>query len=297
MALALRVRELFRFDRFSPRALENHFIVPEIARRDDVDQRRAKLAAVVADDIIPHLLKLHSVAPIEEIMPPTGPTRADVEELAHIVLGPDVDASAAYVAVLRERGVPMDTVFTDLLEPTARLLGEMWQRDECDFIDVTLGTARLQKLLAIFNASHDRPPVTERRQVLMATTPGEQHSFGVRMVEEVLVSSRWNVDTDYEATLESLAAAVDEQWYAVVGLTLVNGSGIDRTRDAIATIRQHSCNRAVGIMVGGPPFTENPLLAEQIGADATAVNATSAALVAQKLFDRGTLNNWEQVAA
>jgi methanogenic corrinoid protein MtbC1 len=277
--------------------LENHFIAPAIARRDDITERRAKLANIIAEDIVPHLLRIHSVAPIEEIIPPTGPNKADVEELAHIVLGPDVDASAAYITLLRERGLTMETLFTELLEPTARMLGEMWQRDECDFIDVTLGVARLQKLLALFNATHDSPALTERRQVLMATTPGEQHHFGARMVEEVLSASRWNVDTDYDATLDSLASAVSGQWYAVAGLTLVNGSGIDRMASAIATIRQHSRNPAIGIMVGGPPFVDRPWLAEQIGADATAVNATAAALVAQKLFDRGVLKNWGEPVA
>lgn len=297
MALALQVRKLFRFDRFSPRALEQQFISPEIAKRDDLAERRAKLAAIRANDIIPHLVRLHSTAPAAEILPVAGPTDAEIEELAHIVLGPDVDASAAYVMVLRDRGVPVETLFVDLLEPTARLLGQMWQRDECDFIDVTLGTARLQKLLAILNTTHDGPPVIDRRQVLLAMTPGEQHIFGLRMVEEVMVAGRWHVDTDYDATLESLAATVSEHWYAVVGLSLVNRSDLDQLRTAITAIRQHSCNPAIGIMVGGPPFLDAPELVDQVGADATAVNAISAALVAQKLFDRGTAINWGQVVA
>ena len=38
-------------------------------------------------------------------------------------------------------------------------------------------------------------------------------------------------------------------------------------------------------MVGGPMFTADPALAHDVGADATAPNAPSAVIVAQKLFD------------
>lgn len=51
-----------------------------------------------------------------------------------------------YVTVLRDCGLPMATLFVELLEPTTRYLGEMWEREECDFIDATLGVARPQKL-------------------------------------------------------------------------------------------------------------------------------------------------------
>jgi methanogenic corrinoid protein MtbC1 len=57
----------------------------------------------------------------------------------------------------------------------------------------------------------------------------------------------------------------------------------------IAELRRHSKNRRIGIMVGGPMFAANPNLAIEIGADATAVNAPAAVIVAQRLFDAAEL--------
>jgi len=45
----------------------------------------------------------------------------------------------------------------------------------------------------------------------------------------------------------------------------------------------------IGIMVGGPVFTANPELALEVGADSTAINAPTAVLLAQKLFDEVVL--------
>ncbi|MEG3177696.1 cobalamin B12-binding domain-containing protein [Sphingomonas sp. RB3P16] len=269
--------------------LETHFVAPEIYRREDVAERQAKLARIVSNEIVPRLLRLHTAvatAPsVNVVLETLAPTSADITGLADIVLGSDLEAAAAYVLVLRDRGLSMETLFLELLEPTARLLGEMWDSDECDFIDVTLGVARLQKLLAIFNNTYTLSALDERRQVLMAMTPGNEHSFGVTMVERFLLAAGWQVRTELEGTSEDIADIAKNAWFAVVGLTAGSERQLDSMRTTIAQVRRESCNQAVGIMVGGPMFTANPALADNVGADATAPNAPSAVIVAQKLFD------------
>lgn len=274
----------------SLKRLETHFIAPEFYRRDDVAERQAKLARIVSNEIVPRLLRLHAEAvpaapPAALIIETLAPTSADITGLADIVLGSDLEAAAAYVVVLRDRGLSMETLFLELLEPTARLLGEMWDRDECDFIDVTLGVARLQKLLAIFNDTYTLSALDERRHVLMAMTPGNQHSFGVKIVERFLLAAGWRVQTEFEGTSEDIAEVAKNTWFAVVGLTAGSERQLASMSTTIAQIRRESRNQAVGIMVGGPMFTANPTLAHDVGADATAPNAPSAVIVAQKLFD------------
>ena len=290
MGQASRALAKSTIDRRSLNRLETHFISPEIYLRDDVAERQAKLARIVANEIVPRLLRLHTevipaAPPVALVIETLAPTGADITGLADIVLGSDLEAAAAYVLVLRDRGLSTDTLFLDMLEPTARLLGEMWDRDECDFIDVTLGIARLQKLLAIFNDTYTLAALDERRHILMAMTPGNQHSFGVTMVERFLLAAGWQVRTELEGTSEDIAHVAKSTWFAVVGLTAGSERQLDSMRTTIAQIRRESRNQAVGIMVGGPMFTANPALAHDVGADATAPNAPAAVIVAQKLFD------------
>lgn len=290
MAQAARTSSSPAIDSQNLRRLETHFICPEIYGRDDVSARQVKLARVISSEIIPRLLRLNTqmapVAPPIEVPPgPLAPGSEEIDALADIVLGNDLEAAAAYVLVLRERGLSMSTLFIELLEPTARHLGEMWDRDECDFIDVTLGVARLQKLLAVFNDTHGIQALDTRRQVLMAMTPGDQHFFGVSMVERFLLASGWQVQTELSATSEEIADAARRRWFAVVGLTAGSERQLDVLRSTIELVRKQSLNPAIGVMVGGPMFTANPALAADVGADGTAPNAPTAVLVAQKLFD------------
>ena len=89
--------------------------------------------------------------PVETLIGALRPGNVDIDALAHIVLGDDLEAAATYVTIMRERGLSMETLYIELLEPTARFLGKMQDNDESNFIDVTIGVGRLQKLLVIFN--------------------------------------------------------------------------------------------------------------------------------------------------
>jgi methanogenic corrinoid protein MtbC1 len=281
-------------DRRGLEKLEAHFVSPEVYRRDDVAVRQARLAAVVAERIIPQLIRLHTevlpdALPVELVVEALAPSSSDISGLAHIVLGSDLEAAASYVLVLRDRGLSMETLFVELLEPAARYLGQLWDEDECDFIDVTLGVARLQKLLAMFNGSHLLPGLDTRRTVLMAMTPGDQHSFGASMVRRFLEGAGWDVESAFDRSATEIAKAASAQWYAVAGLTVGSERSLPALQETISLIRRESRNQMIGVMVGGPVFTANPALALEVGADGTAANAPTAVLMAQKLFDEMVL--------
>lgn len=277
-------------DRQSLYRFEKHFILPEIYTRPDVAVRQVDLARFISTEIVPRLLRIHTeivpdAPPIDVVIETLAPSGADIDALAHIVLGDDLEAAATYVTVLRDRGMSMETLYVELLEPTARHLGKMWDDDECDFIDVTIGVARLQNLLAIFNETYNLPEIGTRRQVLMALAPGNQHSFGATMIDRLLFSAGWQVQTEYSGNADDIADAVRRNWFAVVGLTAGSDLQLDALKSVILRIRAESQNEAIGVMVGGPMFTQNPAFADLVGADATAPNAPAAVLAAQKLFD------------
>lgn len=279
-----------RIDHHGLSQLTTHFIAPEIQQREDLATRQAKLAGLVSDEIVPRLLRLHTdvvtdAPPVTALVEALAPTRADIGGLAEIVLGTNLEAAAAYVMVLRDRGLSMEGLFVELLEPTARRLGEMWDNDECDFVDVTLGVARLQQLLAVFNETHAVPALDARRRVLMAMAPGDGHRFGVAVVERFLSAAGWQVEAEMSGDADDIVAAAHRDWFAVVGFTAGSDRQLTSLTATIAEVRKRSRNPAVGIMVGGPVFTANPALAVEVGADATALNAPTAVLVAQKLFD------------
>lgn len=232
-------------DRQALRNFETHFVSPEILRRHDVGVRQFDLARFVSDEIVPRLVRLHTDAvpnapAVEEVIEALRPNSTEIDALAHIVIGDDLEAAATYVTIMKDRGLSMETLYVELLEPTARYLGEMWDRDECDFIDVTLGVGRLQKLLAIFNETYALPQLGNRRVFLMATAPGNQHSFGASMIEKLLSAAGWQVECEYSGDVNQLVEAVSSNWFAVVGLTAGSDVQLDALKSAIVKVREQS---------------------------------------------------------
>lgn len=261
---------------------------------DDVNQRLARLARAIEGEIIPRLMLAHREAHAcdESAEPCAVVAPGDVEAFTGIVLGSDDDEALAAVESHLARGVPVETVFVELLAPTAHRLGEMWTQDRCDFTDVTLGLGRLQRVLREVSAGLSPAggavdvgePAEGARRILLLPSPGEQHTFGLVMVAELFRRAGWEVCGGPWEAASDAARLVDSEWFDVVGFSLAAEMHVDALAECIGVVRQASRNGQVGIMVGGPVFRSRPELANRVGADLTAVDGREAPLLASRFL-------------
>ncbi|GJD93471.1 hypothetical protein OCOJLMKI_0666 [Methylobacterium iners] len=251
-------------------------------------ERQLALSEVIQTDILPRLMLLHPAFALEAEKPCPKADVALVAEFTNVVLAQDAPTLFTYFTDLLSKGYSADALFLDLLAPAAALLGRLWDEDLCDFIEVTTGVARLQALLSMFHAGGGVPLSGDNRRILLMGAPGEQHTFGVAVVEQFLRSAGWQVASGLASDPRQIADLVEREWFGVVGLTLSCSSRIASLSEAITSVRHASRNRAIGVMVGGPVFLENPDLVRQVGADASAIDAPTAVLLAQMLVDLNT---------
>ena len=258
---------------------ESGFLPPLTLEIDRPDIRYTRLSGIIADHVMPRLMVLHAQA-----APSAAPRSAEIAELASLVLGPRHEAAADYVLGLRDGGVTLDDLHAELLEPTARRLGELWEEDRIDFVDVTLGMARLQRLVHAFEGLGGIAAYDEKRRVLLACAPGEQHSFGSSIVQKFLRAAGWHVWTCATQRMEEAAEIAAQEWFGVVGFSVNSDIHRGQLADAISRVRAVSVNHKVGIMVGGSAITRNPQWVEELGADGTAANGPATVILAKKLL-------------
>ena len=250
-------------------------------------ERCLALGRVVQTEVIPRLVLRHRDFVPDAPRPLPKLDLQAVADFTDLVLGPDVAPVLDAFSALIAKGYSVDHLFLDLLAPSGALLGRLWDEDLCDFLEVTTGIARLQLVLSRFRVDGDAVPIEGNRRLLLISAPGERHTFGVRIVEQFLRKADWAVSSGLSSSPEQIAELVASEWFGVVGLTLSNEAHLDPLTTAIRTVREASRNRAVGIMVGGPVFLAHPELVERVGADASAVDAATAVLLAQRLLDYG----------
>ncbi|MEQ7874381.1 cobalamin-dependent protein [Sphingomonas sp. ASV193] len=259
------------------------------------DPLRSSLAALIEGEIIPRLIASHR--PVEIVRPSSSRAVSPVEaaEFARLPLTLEADELVDRVDALLSRGVEPGSVLVDLLAPSARELGRMWEEDECSFVDVTMGLWRLQQVMR--ELAWRAPPATgasnDGPSALFSTLPGEQHSFGTLMIGEVFTRGGWRSEVLIEPTRHDLLAAVGSQPFDLVGLTVSRDCPSGELRKLVSAIRGVSHNGQVKIMIGGRLVNLDPSLADECGADGTAPDAYSALAFADRLVDAGrrlTLN-------
>ena len=215
-----------------------------------------------------------------------------VETFAGLVLARDLPRAAAYLDRLQARGVAADSLYLELLAPTARHLGNRWTDDTLDFGQVTIGLGNLHRLLRDLGPAFEAPaapgrpqspPETARRGLLVAAC-GEQHTFGLAMLTAFFRRARWVIWSGAPATPAELGAIVRDHWFDMIGLSLAYEGRLDALQSAIRRVRKMSSNPRIRIMVGGPVFIEHPDLVAQVGAEAMAVDGQQAVMRAESLL-------------
>lgn len=250
---------------------------------------QALLSTLIEGEIIPQLLAAHRGLADGDVEP--GSARIDADEVrrfAPLPLVLEADELFAHVEELLDRGVSAESIFVDLLAPSARKLGEFWEADSCDFLDVTIGLWRLQEVMreVAWRVPSIAGPLFAARTALFSPMPGEQHSFGCLMVEEVFSRAGWQTETLIEPHKRDLFNAVGARPLDVIGLTLSNDCHSGALTDLISAIRTTSMNPRILVLVGGRAINADPALADLCGADGTAPDGASALALAERLVER-----------
>ncbi|MET3890912.1 methanogenic corrinoid protein MtbC1 [Bosea sp. OAE506] len=243
---------------------------------------RADLARTIETEIIPRLMLAHRAPGV--VPRPAGAgdaitmTDADVASFAEMVVHKPLSAARAHLDGMRDRGLTAEALITTILSATARHLGVLWEQDRCTFVDVTVGLSRLQQLLRVYGPAFEvtPAPTVERGRILLAVVPGEQHTFGLAVVEEFFRRAGWHVQSEFLPSKPILIEHVRTEWFDLVGLSASGEVSAAGVTSVVTAVRAASRNKSVHIMLGGNLFVDDPALAVALGADFGARDAAEA---------------------
>ena len=240
---------------------------------------------MVESEIIPRLMLAHrdNVVSTPVVLEPGQKLGPDMTEaFARMAVTREPDSLVAFVGALLQAGVGLETIYAELLAPAARRLGEYWDEDSASFTDVTVGLGRLQQVVRAlgWKSAGEENPATLPRSALFATAPGEQHMFGLFLVEDYFRRAGWRTWVETTASMEALVESVRSHWFDVFGLSASCEIQKGELGRIIRSVRQASRNPDIFIMAGGRLFLDQPDLVTEVGADGTALSGGDALLIA-----------------
>lgn len=264
---------------------------PDIGRRHRSEDRQVRRAvqSVLEHAIVPRLMNAHrsplSISPSMAVEAAASSARqldaAHVNALVEISLRGEADQTRAFVMRLKDEGVPIESLYLDLITPVARKIGVMWEADTCDFVLVTLALLRIQQVaydLSPEFLEHGAEPSS--RRVMISPVPGSHHTLGAAMVADFFRREGWDVCSSHDLSRAELLRMVRKEWFDVVALSISAPNQLVLITALVSDIRKVSSNRGIFVMVGGPLAQSVPDLATRVGADAVTLDAKEAVDVA-----------------
>lgn len=220
-------------------------------------------------------------------------TKGDIESFTALSLDAETSTLLDFIDNCLATGSSIENIYVDLLAPAARRLGDLWDNDQTDFVDVTMGLWRLQEVLRELTLRIPPPhvPGQGQRCALFSTLPGEQHSLGTLMVAECFLRAGWGAEVLMEPTQAELTAKIVNEHYDMVGLTISKDCPTGTLTGLIRTIRSVSRNSGIRIMIGGRFVNMQTELVDQCGADGSAVDAVSAVQFANRMVPLNASND------
>jgi methanogenic corrinoid protein MtbC1 len=167
-----------------------------------------------------------------------------------------------------------------VLVSAQRELGRLWQRGEIHVGEEHLGSRLTEEILMrLSSQGADR---LAGKRVVVASTSGDLHEIGARMVAYRLERQGWDVRfLGANVPSDDLSLALQELRPHVLALSVTLGLHL---RGAAAIIAQaHALDPCVPVLLGGPALQLDPELWRTLGADGVAQDAVTAEREARRL--------------
>ncbi len=241
-----------------------------------------QLGRTIENELIPRLMLAFDTTPESKAATAAVPLSDHVTPFVQLLIEQDAPVAARYVETLRAEGIPIATLYLDLLAPAARRLGDLWEDDACSFADVTIGVCRMHQVLLEFTRCFDATGKSggNSRSALIVPAPGEQHTFGLFMVMEFLRRDGWTCYSGTPATRQDFLKLARSEDFELIGLSISADRHLQEARQLIRDLKRRSNAK---VLVGGRCILDRPELVNELGADAMARDGRETVRVVNEL--------------
>jgi methanogenic corrinoid protein MtbC1 len=254
-------------------AVPEHFATDSSVRKRPADCRggldapdgsalKGRLRELIGAEVLPRLFQTNRA----RTGPETGAKPAPVEpaKLARLLIAGRNDEFRSEICEYLASGIPPLVVMTQVLAPTARELGRLWDNDESDLIDMQRACGALKRWIGEIAPLTGGPTPVKPPSILLQAAPGEWHTLGVDIAEAGFRRVGWRVA---RGEARGFHADLAREWRDVLGFSLSCDRHVEALTKAIFEARMASRNPRLLVVVGGPIFAERPNIAQNIGAD------------------------------
>ncbi|WP_112324021.1 cobalamin B12-binding domain-containing protein [Oceanibium sediminis] len=207
------------------------------------------------------------------------------DALVAMALQGRIDQAKSELRALHEAGTPYEHLQLGLLATAAERLGALWETDNLSFVDVTIATGTLQRLMHFIAIDLDKGPLLagRTRSILIFPEPGAEHTFGAATAARFFERAGWDVHYVPDSDRATLRDIVRNRPVDVLGVSLSRADHAPRAGALVAELRAASRNPDLAAIAGGSAVVRQPSLITELNVDAALAAIRTAPLQADEM--------------
>lgn len=216
----------------------------------------------------------------------------------------EVVRSGVRASALREflrREIPADEpeILTILfIEAAARLLGRKWSDDDCDFVDVTIGAARIQEIIRLLSFEFRSQQARTWAPLVVQIIPiGEQHTLAQHILGLLFDAMGWSnqIMEGKDLRGSELRSAIKRADMVCIGWS--NHRLKQGVQDIVTTVRSLTPGVRIPIVAGGGAALDYVDFLVGLGIDCICDSVYSAARICEKFHELESLGHQAQASS
>lgn len=231
-------------------------------------------------------LEEHPTAWIPEDRETPGEASDAVRKLVTILLTGDLAAARSCIREEVGRGMPLDAIFVDLVQPALYEIGKGWEKGRLSAAQEHLASALVARLLASLG---DTAAASTGRVAIVTTAPTETHEFGAWMVADILRAEGWDVRyLGAQLPVSEILQFARMVEPALIAVSVTLEIHLPSLRELVQALREEDLMSNTPVLVGGQAFGSGDRIWRSAGADAIARDAREVAAVARSLVENAS---------
>jgi len=160
----------------------------------------------------------------------------------------------------RRQGHGLADIYLQGITGSAKLIGELWAKDELDFVNINIAFSRLHRALHDFSTEFLAEGGSESNglSLLLMTEPGSQHGMGAFMLSEFFRQAGWRVMLAAPQDIADFKRMFLSDWFDAVALSISTDRQIEAISKTVCELRKATVNPNLKIYVGGPMACLSP---------------------------------------
>lgn len=181
-----------------------------------------------------------------------------------------------------DNGISAEEILNKGLIAGMSVVGEKFKNNEVYVPEVLIAARAMKAALEVLKPILSETGVKPIGRVVIGTVKGDLHDIGKNLVAMMMTGAGLEViDLGIDVAPEKFCEAVRQYEPQIVAMSALLTTTMPNMKVTIEKLIEEGLRDKVKVMVGGAPVTEK--FAKEIGADAYAPDAASAAEVAKKL--------------